>query len=550
MGIAAGRTDFGLSFAAPFKLRRRVIFLFMAISALAGALVVGLMVSRAFDERHEMRHRAFDLARTLSSSFDQEVTAYSYVLRGFSRSPALVSDDLKTFYQQMKETLWSNETWFILHDLDGQVFNTLRPYGDKNLPRHNIYPGYLEIIERIRNQRSTVSGRLIGLISGGTNVALSLRIDGADGNMKYFITTILSSKRLDAILDSPNMPPGWMAGVFDSKFDPIATVRGRIHSLDVKAAETTRQLIDEKQRGARSGYFQSIDERGIPVLVAYQRSESTEWTTRVEVPLTMLDAPVKQVLWKLVLPCALPFIVGGAGAMALNREVEQPLHALFLAELSVSELSARLLAVQEDERQRIARELHDSTTQHLIAANLLLMRLEDGLRATPDLQAASADIEREIGKALTELRIFTYLLHPPNLAKDGLQATLQEFIDGFAKRTGLEATTAIPKEVDDVSPDVQRSLLRVVQEALTNVHRHAGASRVSVQARVLSNRLVIRVRDDGVGFLLPARADGGATIIGVGIRGMNARLQQIGGRLMVRSRPTGTVVMAIVRFNR
>ncbi|MCV9940732.1 hypothetical protein OIU35_30660 [Boseaceae bacterium BT-24-1] len=176
--------------------------------------------------------------------------------------------------------------------------------------------------------------------------------------------------------------------------------------------------------------------------------------------------------------------------------------------------------------------------------------------AFPGPSKSGTDISTEcdriadlIGKALTELRVFTYLLHPPNLAHDGLQATLEQFIAGFARRTGLEATTAISEEIDDLPDAVQRSLLRVVQEALTNVHRHAHASRVSVQARIFTDRLVIRIRDDGIGLFTRKKGDG-SPLLGVGIRGMNARLQQIDGRLMVRSRSTGTVVMAVVRLSR
>lgn len=554
MGYVAGRALPGPLSDVSLRLRGRVALAFFAIVITAGLVVTGMMLSRAFEEQHTIRRRAVETAATLSSAFDQEVTAYRYVLRGLSHSPALLSGDFKAFYEQMKATTVSADSWFLLNDLERQVFNTLRPYGDQTLPRHSAFPDHLEVLDRIRTLRSTVSGRLYGLVKGGSTVALSLRIDGDDGQMKYFITTMLSESRLNAIISNLVPPKGWMVGVFDRKLNSIATARDGIQNSIVQLSkETTRQLVAETQRGAVSGSFQSTGQDGTPVLIAFRRSTATDWTTQVEVPMSLLNAPVDSVLGDVTLPWAVLLLLGGVAAIVTTRGVEQPLDHLrtqvAFAENSVSELSDQLLSVQEDERQRIARELHDSTAQHLVAASLELMRLEGRTKGDPDVAADCEGIAGLIAKALTELRISTYLLHPPNLAQDGLQATLEQFIAGFARRTGLEATTAIAKEIDALSDEMQRSILRVVQEALTNVHRHASASRVSVQARIFADRLVIRIRDDGLGFFSRKPSDS-SPLLGVGIRGMNARLQQIDGRLLVRSRARGTVVLAVVRLSR
>jgi two-component system, NarL family, sensor kinase len=184
-----------------------------------------------------------------------------------------------------------------------------------------------------------------------------------------------------------------------------------------------------------------------------------------------------------------------------------------------------------------------------VAANLGLAGLERMVVTTPASQSAVAEIERELAEALRELRIFTYLLHPPNLAKDGLQATLRDFAEGFAGRTGLVARIRIPEEVDELSPELQRAILRVVQEALTNVHRHADASHVSVNARIKSGRLVVRIRDNGHGIGGPARLDGSIRL-GVGVAGMRARLEQFGGGLRIRTGRSGTCVVAMIPVTR
>jgi two-component system, NarL family, sensor kinase len=207
------------------------------------------------------------------------------------------------------------------------------------------------------------------------------------------------------------------------------------------------------------------------------------------------------------------------------------------------ELSGQLLALQEEERQRIARELHDSTAQHLVAASLGLSGLEAEVR--PPGRKALGEIEGLLTEALRELRIFTYLLHPPNLEADGLQATLRDFAEGFAGRTGLVARIRVPEEVDDLPPELQRAILRVVQEALTNVHRHADASHVSVVARIMSGRLIVRIRDNGHGMTGAARPNGPIRM-GVGMAGMRARLEQFGGSLRIRTGRGGTSILAMV----
>jgi two-component system, NarL family, sensor kinase len=301
--------------------------------------------------------------------------------------------------------------------------------------------------------------------------------------------------------------------------------------------------------GTVDGFIEDVDERGVPVLVAYRSSGATNWTTAVAVPLSVINAPIKGVLWQMTGPAAFLLLAGGLAALFTARQVERPLltlwHQVTKAKGEVTELSGQLLALQEEERQRIARELHDSTAQCLVAANLGLGRLEPELRHSPDGVKTCGEIGDLLDRALLELRVFTYLLHPPSLADDGLRATLQAFIEGFAERTGLEADIRISDQVDDAPPDVQSSILRVVQEALANVHRHAGASQVHVGARFVAGRLVMRVRDDGRGMAVPEGLHGRHRM-GVGIPGMHARLRQFGGDLKIRTGPGGTSLLAYV----
>jgi two-component system NarL family sensor kinase len=217
------------------------------------------------------------------------------------------------------------------------------------------------------------------------------------------------------------------------------------------------------------------------------------------------------------------------------------------ARQALEEISRQLLVSQEEERQRIASELHDSTAQHLVSVNLNLMRLATA--STDSERQIRAEIEHSLDEALKEIRVFTYLLHPPGLHSDGLNATLRSFVEGFAHRAGLRVALHATAALDGLSEDLQRSLFRVVQEALLNAHRHAAATRVAIGTRLVRGVLVVRIRDNGRGMPSVASAPAGpgdGARLGVGIPGMRARLRQFGGDLTIRSQSNGTTLLAMV----
>src|SRR4026208_1128360 len=163
----------------------------------------------------------------------------------------------------------------------------------------------------------------------------------------------------------------------------------------------------------------------------------------------------------------------------------------------MSELSGQISTLREEERQRIAQELHDSTAQHLVAATLNLMTLKAKSVAYPGVHKLLESVETSLEEATRELRVFTYLLHPLALENDGLERTLRTYLDGFARRTGLDVHMNIAGKVDELGFDLQCSLLRIIQEALANVHRHACASHVSTSLRMTATTLQLAVVDDG-----------------------------------------------------
>jgi signal transduction histidine kinase len=212
-------------------------------------------------------------------------------------------------------------------------------------------------------------------------------------------------------------------------------------------------------------------------------------------------------------------------------------------------MSAKLISIQQDIQQRIASDLHDSTCQHLIAASLGVMRVRAALGDQANAERLCDEIDASIDQALKEIRAFAYLLHPQNPTADGLKATIEQYARGFAARTSLKVVTEIAPEVDQLSYKKQRSLLRIVQEALTNVFRHAKATRVGVAIDVTESHFRLFVRDNGRGIAaLHAEAGAGEASLGVGIPAMRARLHQLGGALEIRStlaRGSGTTLCAV-----
>jgi signal transduction histidine kinase len=205
------------------------------------------------------------------------------------------------------------------------------------------------------------------------------------------------------------------------------------------------------------------------------------------------------------------------------------------AQQQVSALTERLLDIQEEERQRIALELHDSTSQHLVAVQLGLATLSQG-RATDQ---TLADMREELKEAHREIRLLSYLLHPPRLAADGLEATLRQFVDGFQRRSGATVSLKLEGGVDEMPFPVQRAVFRVVQEALANAHKHGNAKQISVQLSRRAGGLRVEVVDDGHSPQLEI-------VPGIGLPGMEARIERFGGVLTVTPSESGMKVSAFI----
>lgn len=209
------------------------------------------------------------------------------------------------------------------------------------------------------------------------------------------------------------------------------------------------------------------------------------------------------------------------------------------------QLSARLLQMQDEERRRIARELHDSAGQ-LIAA--LMMNIDqlitvDGGGERERLLSDSQALLQNLNK---EVRTISHLLHPPLLDEVGLSSALQWCVDGFAKRSGIATTLELGSDFGRLNSDLEIAIFRVVQECLTNVHRHSGSSKAIVRLNRSQDAVLLEIQDGGKGIPPEKQAQLlGSGPLGVGLRGMRERVLQLRGTLDIHSDETGTIVRAM-----
>jgi two-component system, NarL family, sensor kinase len=218
------------------------------------------------------------------------------------------------------------------------------------------------------------------------------------------------------------------------------------------------------------------------------------------------------------------------------------------AEAELHELAGRLLRVQDEERRRIARDLHDTTTQNLVAALMHLDFVRQPPRGVEPAAGAVEEVRALIDRSVQELRTLSYLLHPPLLEELGLASALKWFIRGFEKRSGIAVDFISQGDGRRPRPEVESALFRVIQEALTNVHRHSGSLTAEVRLIQNARAIVLEIADRGSGIAGREKPidTAGSESLGVGISGMRIRLRQLGGTLDISSTASGTRIRARV----
>jgi signal transduction histidine kinase len=210
------------------------------------------------------------------------------------------------------------------------------------------------------------------------------------------------------------------------------------------------------------------------------------------------------------------------------------------SEKSLRRLTGRLLQLQDEERRRFSRELHDSLGQYLAAVKMNLDMFSNSQPANGLL----ADAIHILDQSITETRTISHLLHPPLLDEAGFTSAAKWYLEGFAQRSGIAVKMDLPDGTGRLPKSIELALFRVLQESLTNIHRHSGSPRAEVALKLLANKVILEVRDQGKGIpkeLLQNFLTKG-TKSGVGLAGMRERLRELGGQLDIQSGAAGTMI--------
>jgi len=326
-----------------------------------------------------------------------------------------------------------------------------------------------------------------------------------------FSEDAILSKKLDGTITSWNAGAehlyGWMAEEMIG--------RSIYEIVPADRREELRSILDRLAEGQRIEHLETVRIR--------------RDGTKVEVELTV--SPLKDEHGKIV------------EASAITRDITRRKQL----EGSLHQLSSRILNAQDEERRRIARELHDTTVQKLALLSMNLAQLKN-VGGTDRAQATLQSSQTLTTECVQELRTLSYVLHPPMLDELGLASALKIYVEGLAQRSGIQIDTDIDPDWRRLGPDVEMALFRVSQEGLANVLRHSGSKTAKIS---LSNHgeVVMKIADQGKGMANPTQIFDGEVTVGVGIPGMNERLRQIGGSLTIESGEDGTTVTARIPGN-
>jgi PAS domain S-box-containing protein len=322
------------------------------------------------------------------------------------------------------------------------------------------------------------------------------------------------SKNLDGIITS------WNAGaerIFG--FTPGEAI-GRSITIIIppELQDEEREILRRLRSGERVEHFETI--------------RQTKHGMRRHLSLTI--SPVRDAHGRIV------------GASKIARDITEKKQIELV--LKEAELSGRLLQLQDEERRRVARELHDGVGQLLAA---LGMNVATIAQERAKLSAAAARCADENGalveQALTEIRTLSHLLHPPFLDEVGLVSALEEYVHGFGKRGNLQVTLNLPVNMERLPREYEMCLFRIVQECLTNIHRHSGSATAQVRLSRIPGEIHLEVADQGRGIDPETQVRffaGKAT--GVGLQGMRERVRKLGGALEIQSNGNGTSVLVIL----
>ncbi|WP_230168621.1 ATP-binding protein [Roseomonas sp. CECT 9278] len=525
------------------------------------------------------------LATSAAGALEVEFGRAIVLGRTLAASPALRRGDIETFALQAREAADANGTSVATGDEHGrQTFNSRVARGEPINARPEP-----DLVRQVRERAAPfVTDLFQAPLMDRPIAAVIVPVQGAPADIAVAIGVRVDTARLERLLPEPVFG----AGAFSVVLDGRGTIAGRSAGAP---GEFPVQALD----GLAPGRVGLIERAGAArLLAARSLIADTGWQVVVVAPEEAVAASARRaMMWLgaagvggLMLAVLLSVLLaafllrqarglvatasamaegapveGGSrvtevavvrraleaagGAIRSRAEAQARLHAMTetasLLEQRVAErtrdlehATGRLLQAEDEVRRRIARDLHDSTVQELVAASLCIAHA----RAAPaEADQALADAADALTRAKAELRTVSFLLQPPLLDECGLVVALRLYAEGVARRSGVAIIVEAPPVAPKLSRSAETALFRVVQEALANAVSHGEARNIRVRIIVHEDGLTVAVIDDGHGMMQGAH---GVVSEGVGLSSMRARVRHLGGDLSIASGPSGTVVTA------
>ena len=406
-----------------------------------------------------------------------------------------------------------------------------------------VFPEPLEQIRGKFLRDGRWSGELLHTRADGSKITVSTRWS-LERDGQGHLASILESNRDIGEREQAEMAQYRLAAIVESSDDAIVSkdLNGIITSWNAGAQRIfgftpeeaigksinlvippelqgeEKQILAKMRKGERVEHFETI-----------RRTKSGD---RKHISLTI--SPVRDARGKII------------GASKIARDVTQRKQTEHL--LKEAELAGRLLQLQDEERRRIARELHDGAGQLLAALGMNISAIAaERNRLSPDVARCAEENLQLINQAVAEIRTLSHLLHPPFLDEVGLKSALTEYVEGFAERSNIRVDLQLPDGLERLPREYELSLFRIVQECLTNIHRHSGSATAQVRLTLASGEIQLEVSDQGRGIDEETQAKFFAgNSAGVGLRGMRERVRQIGGALQLQSNSNGTSLLVIL----
>lgn len=563
----------------------------------------GFLVTRsARHEQDAMAMMARDRTRIAAAAIDDELGALRGRLLILAGGLSLQTSDLSEFHRRAGETF--SGMMVILSNANGQeIVNTAVTYGEP-LPNS---PDPATVRAVAESQQPRFSDLSLDPITHPPVITINVPVT-RDSHSVYVLSLDISST-LPRILGELDLPDGWVAAIFDRQGRMI----GRSRDPDRYVGTLAIPEFLRHMRTEDNGWVRGVSREGVPLFTAFAHTRQGGWTINVGIPRQDLLAPVRQTTWTLIWLGGATLALAVLLAVLISRRIAAPIiglvpiaeavgrgepvvpHRTRLSEVNVvarslfdagerlrhaatereaataamsrseqryralaedlarvdeerTGLLNRVVVAQENERKRIARELHDSLAQYLSVLSLKLDAL-----GQPDTRAREAlnELRSLIGELGRVVRRMAWELRPVALDELGLHRAVDNYLEEWSEMARLPVDAEIDLESRELPPAVEATLFRVLQEATTNVLRHADATRVGIILQVKDDRVRLIVEDDGRGFSTVDGVPPFAATRQFGLLGMRERLALVHGELDVESAPEcGTTLFFSIPLGR